>query len=444
MFFLWYVYLEDEKLKMTDESKSSRLSGFSNSIDIKKLERETQKLLYLGFVVAIAFHAALDSFITYKRTEVKVVKPIEVKLVVRPPRMTRPFVIPKKDLLKRILKRKIMMRLPSGKFKFKSLLSIQDLMKIMDTFEFDLNIGEEVIAEIIVEIDSIYDAGIEERFDFEQFIADIPDYREGITREPENVISLKEYLLSVDDFDTGQYKGLVIKDPVNKQDIKGFVYIPVDVWGAFLRPVGLTTVIGLMQGFKKYTGIDVKIDPHLFIDSPSVMKYPFIYISADKRFNLSERGKENLLKYFSSGGFVLLDPYSLPAYVSCRQMIIDACEGREHIYPLSDDHPVFHTFFDFDEMPVLFPTLENEGLMDATLPPDGVWLDNRLVAILPPSPYRPFGKTWSDYKSPDRFENPSFRLAVNIIVYALIREGSIAKKYINADALDDYKRSAIP
>ena len=70
--------------------------------------------------------------------------------------------------------------------------------------------------------------------------------------------------------------------------------------------------------------------------------------------------------------------------------------------------------------------------------------DNRLVAILPTSPYRPFGKTWSDYKSPDRFENPSFRLAVNIIVYALIREGSIAKKYINADALDNYKRSAIP
>ena len=85
---------------MTDESKSSRLSGFSNSIDIKKLERETQKLLYLGFVVALAFHAALDSFITYKRTEVRVVKPIEVKLVVRPPRMTRPLVINKKDFLK--------------------------------------------------------------------------------------------------------------------------------------------------------------------------------------------------------------------------------------------------------------------------------------------------------------------------------------------------------
>jgi len=431
---------------MIDESKSSRLSGFSNSIDIKKLERETQKLLYLGFVVAIAFHAALGSFITYRKTEVKVVKPIEVKLIVRPPRMTRPFVIPNKNLLKRMLKRKIMMRIPSGKFELKSPALLEKLIKIADSFEFDLNIGEEVIAEIIAEIDSIYDAGIEERFDFEEFIADIPDYREGITREPENVISLKEYLLSVDDFDTGQYKGLVIKDPVNKQNIKGFVYIPVDVWGAFLRPAGSTTVIGLMQGFTKYTGIDVKVDPHLLIDSPSLMKYPFIYISsaADKVFDLSERGKENLMKYFSSGGFVLFDPYLIPAYVSCRQMIIDACGGKEHIYPLSDDHPVFHTFFDFDTMPVLFPTLENEGLMDATLPPDGVWLDNRLVAIIPPSPYRPFGSTWSDYKSPDRFENPSFRLAVNIIVYALIREGSIAKKYINADASDDYRRSEIP
>ena len=431
-------------MKMTDESKSSRLSGFSKSIDIKKLERETQKLLYLGFVVAIAFHAALDSFITYKRTEVKVVKPIEVKLVVRPPRMTRPLVINKRDLLKRMLKRKIMMRLPSGKFKFKSLLSIQDLMKIMDNFEFDLNIGEEVIAEIIAGIDSIYDAGIEERFDFEKFIADIPDYREGITRESENVISLKEHLLSVDDLDTGQYKGLVIKDPQNKQNIKGFVYIPVDVWGSFLRPVGLTTVIGLMQGFKKYAGIRVTIDPHLFLDSPIISKYPFLYISADGLFDLSTRAKENLEKYFRSGGFILFDPYSVSAYVSMKKMIKDSIGDYASIYPIPDDHPILHTFFDFDEMPVLFPTLESEGLMDATLPPDGVWLDNRLVAILPPSPYRPFGKTWSDYKSPDRFENPSFRLAINIIVYALIREGSIAKKYINADTLDDYKRSAIP
>ena len=424
---------------MTDKSKSPRLSGFSDSIDIKKLERETQKLLYLGFVVAIVFNAALNSLITYKKTEVKVVKPIEVKLIVRPPRMTKPFVIHKRDLLKRALKRKMMMRRPSGKFTFKSQVPLEELLKIADSFELDLNIGEEVIAKILADIDSLYDMGIVERFDYERFVADIPDYMEGITREPENVISLKEQLLSPDDFDTGQYKGFVIKDPQDKQNIKGFVYIPVDVRGVSLRPAVSTT--GLMYGFKKYMGIEVKIDKHLFIDSLSLMKYPFIYISsaADTVFDLSLQEKENLLEYFSNGGFVLFDPYSIPAYVSCRQMIKDACGGREYIYPLSDDHPILHTFFDFDEMPVQFSTLNSEGLIDTTLSPNGVWLDNRLIAILPPSPYRPLSSGWSN----KNFENPGFRFTVNVIVYALIREESIAKKYIDADTLDNYRRSEI-
>ena len=416
---------------MKNHQKSQRFQGFTDSINIKRLERETNRLLYLGFVVSITFHAALFSFISYKKTEVKAVKPIQVELIIRPPRITKPFLISKKDILKRILRKEFMMRMPSGKIKFKSPPPVEDIIKIVDHVYYAID--AKTIAEVIAELDSSFYASIKERFEKEYFISEDFGFEDKIARKPENVISLKEELLTIDDLDLGKYKGLVVKNMTDKQKIKGFVYIPIDVWGSFLRPAD-KTVIGLMQGFKKYTGIRVTIDPHLFIDSPVISKYPFLYISAGELFDLSSRARENLEKYFKNGGFVLLDPYDVTAYVSMRKMIKDSLGNYARINTIPDDHPIYHCFFEFDEPPVLFPPLDEESY-EFMLPPDGVWLNDRLIAVIPPSPYRPFGRAWSDYESENRFENPRFRMAVNIVVYALIREGSIAKNYIDADSL---------
>ena len=319
---------------------------------------------------------------------------------------------------------------------YKSLPSPRELLKIADDFGvvIDAEMMAEMIAEVIAEIDSIYYIAIKDSLDDAYlFVEDTSDFRK-IAREPENMISLKEELLSIDDLDTGEYKGLVVQDLTDKRKIQGFVYMPVDVRGSFLRPAGATTVTGLMQGLKKYTGIRLTVDPYLFLDSPIMSKYPFLYISADGLFDLSTREKDNLEKYFKSGGIALLDPYSVSAYVSMKKMMGESLGDRARIYPIPDDHPIYRCFFEYDEAPVLFPPLDESSPEDI-LPPDGVWLNNRLVAANPPSPFRPFGTAWSDYKSESRFENHRFRMAVNIVVFALIREGSIAKKYINTDRL---------
>jgi hypothetical protein len=433
-------------MNTSETVESHRFKRYSDSIDIKKLERETTKILYLGFVVAFAFYGMLGSLVNYKKTEIRVVKPIEVRLIVRPPRMTKPFVIEKKVHQQKALRKEVVKRVPPGAFRYRELESLREMLKLLDSLEYDYNIGPEVIAGVIAEIDSLYYLEYKklfewEKFDFRAFVEDAPDYDEGITREMPNLIALKDMLMSGEDYDTGQYKGLVVKDPADKQNLKGYIYIPVDVWGSILRPVAST--YGLMQGFVKYTGINVKIDPHVFIDSPALLKYPFIYLSAglNSPFDISDREKENIKEYFSSGGLILFDPYSESSYFSMRKLISDACGGKELIAPIKDDHPLLHTFYDFEKMPVKFPALISEGAMDSTSSPDGVWLDDRLVAIIPPSPYSPFGKTWQNSESEDRYENPSFRLAVNIIVYSLIRDGSIAEQYINDDAKENPVRS---
>ena len=130
-----------------------------------------------------------------------------------------------------------------------------------------------------------------------------------------------------------------------------------------------------------------------------------------------------------------MDPYSVTSHYSMRKMISDACGGREIIAPIDNEHPILHTYYDFDEMPVTFTPLATEGMViEEMLPPDGVWLDDRLVAIIPPSPFDPFGRTWGSDQLENRYENPHFRFAVNVIVYALIRDGSIAEQYVNDDS----------
>jgi len=85
---------------------SSRFRGPSDAIDMEKLEKETQKLLFLGLLVAVSFHAAIGAYYMFKKTEVKVVKPPTMELVIRRPRMTKAFEFKKKRVAKRIYEKK--------------------------------------------------------------------------------------------------------------------------------------------------------------------------------------------------------------------------------------------------------------------------------------------------------------------------------------------------
>ena len=64
-----------------ETQKPPRIQFQTNAIDIKRLEHETNKVLALGVLVSILFHATLFMAITYKRTEVRVLKPIQVELM---------------------------------------------------------------------------------------------------------------------------------------------------------------------------------------------------------------------------------------------------------------------------------------------------------------------------------------------------------------------------
>ena len=112
----------------------SRFVGFSQAIDMEKLEKETQRLFYLGLLFSVSLWAAAASFFIYRKSEVKVVKPPTMELVIRRPRMTKAFEFKKQRVAQRVYqKREIQQRKPSAEIQTKS-INTNEMLGSVATF----------------------------------------------------------------------------------------------------------------------------------------------------------------------------------------------------------------------------------------------------------------------------------------------------------------------
>ncbi|MCE5252360.1 DUF4159 domain-containing protein [bacterium] len=407
---------------MAEKYQSSRFKGPSDAIDLERLEKETQKLFFLGLLVAISLHAAVGSYFMFKKTEVKVVRPATMELVIRRPRMTKAFEFKKKRVKTRTMERKkVVERKPTADIQTKSISTV-DLMGNVASFEYS--------NEMKTDLDS------------EVFIPEGIDIEMTSTREPEKQISMKEEMISLEDLDTGQYKAMVIQDPNNKQSIKGFVYIST-AWGAQLKPPDKLkrAVINLVEAVNRYTNINAKVDSHLYLDSRKIFDTPFVYVVSDKAYELTEIERKNFGSYLRKGGFAVVDN-GTPEYefgqaeASLRQMMKDSLGADAQFLPIPNEHPLYHCFFDFNDGPPQGSEIEmvqttttgaqgetarNSSMAKAVHYLEGIWLDERLVAIYSDKGY---AKKWKELSN----NEPQLKIGVNFVVFALTQAGGIAQQ----------------
>lgn len=384
---------------------SGRFRGPSDAIDMEKLEKETQKLLFLGLMVAVSFHAALGSYFIFKKTEVRVVKPPTMELVIRRPRMTKPFEFKKKRIKQREYKKKqIVTRKPTAEIKTKQ--AATTLMGTIASYDFgkmDIEAGVDLI--------------ITESIDIEM----------TATREPEKQISMKEEMISLDDLDTGQYKAMIIQDPSDKQSVKGFIYIAT-LWGSLFKPAYNRAIIHLEDAVNRYTNINAKVDKHLYIDSRRLFDTPFVYLILDGQSELTEIEARNFGKYLREGGFAVFDNGKPreefgDAEASLKQFFRDALGADAKFLPIPNNHPLYHCFFDFDDGPPQGSEVGTTGasMSKQVLYLEGITIDDRLVAIYSDKGY---GIKWNA----DVDNEPQLKMGVNMVVFALTQEGSIAQQ----------------
>jgi hypothetical protein len=400
---------------------SNRFDKPSDNIDMEKLEHETQKLLLLGLLVAAAFHAALGSYYIFKKTEVKVVKPPTMELVIRRPRMTKPFEFKKQRIQQREYKKKeIVTRKPTADIKTKNI----QMNTIGSVTSYDLTTN----------------MGINATSNF--FIPEGININVIATREPEKQISMKEEMISIDDLDTGQFKAMVIQDPNNKQSIKGFIYIAT-LWGAQFEPAYKRSVVNLSDAVNRYTSIKSKVDKHLFMDSRKLFDTPFVFICVDKLCELTEIEARNFGGYLRAGGFALLDNGTPSnefgaSEASLRKMLRDSLGNDAKFLPIPNNHAIYHCFFDFDgppqgaEIGTSLVGLESPDhnerqasgrvrLNERVIYLEGISISDRLVAIYSDKGY---SIRWAD----DYNNDPQLKMGVNMVVFALTQDGSIAQQ----------------
>jgi len=409
---------------MTDENRtSSRFAGKTQSINIRKLERETQKILYIGFVFSVCLHTSAAVLLTFNRSAEKVPRPITVNLIIRPPQPRKPFLISGKGERTKTFRRMVnRIRKPRPVPPLKH-LGAYDLTVPGDSLAFDTAFKD---------MSALFEESFEDTLETPP--VEIPPGRGSPL-----LSTIESEMISVEDLDYGKYKSVILRDLLVKRNISGFVYLPVTVWGAELRPLK-RPVIGLAEALKKYTKISPRLDRRTYLSSPEIFKFPFLYISTDTGFELTKREKKNFAEYLKHGGFAMLDngfpqEKHSDAEASLRQVLRDAetaLGSAAFIAVIPPSHPLFYSFFDFTSGPPLGAAHLPPGRfnqrripIDPEMHPDffleGLWFRSRLVAVYSDLGY---GLRWAESTE----NSPQQKFGVNIVVYALIHEGGINRR----------------
>lgn len=205
-------------------------------------------------------------------------------------------------------------------------------------------------------------------------------------------------------------------------------------WGERLRPPqGLSAaLVNLRDALTKYTRISSTVNQNLRLSSDDLFQTTFLVIASTESFELTPTELANVKTYLMNGGFILMDNVTSlqensQSIASMRKMIRDALGSQATVKPIPNNHEIYHIVFDFD-MP---PTGSEVGVsIDRSAPDtgpvtiltpqrnflDGVWIGNKLVAVISNKGYL---HNWNEYSN----NEPQLKFGVNMVIYALTSGG---------------------
>lgn len=184
----------------------------------------------------------------------------------------------------------------------------------------------------------------------------------------------------------------------------------------------------LIMGVKRLTNLNIADHERaVALNDPELFKYPFLYTSEPEQMVLTDQDAAILREYLARGGFWVVDDFwgSFEWEAMMRQLrkVLPTAEIKD----IPRDHPIFHSFYDVDKV-IQVPSLaylynggitwEQDGF---TAECKGVWDDSgRLVMVINHNTDLGDAYEWADEpKYPNYFSGFAYRIAINIIMYAL-------------------------
>jgi hypothetical protein len=193
----------------------------------------------------------------------------------------------------------------------------------------------------------------------------------------QEALSLKQELLNVQDLDIGRYQAIIIQDPENKKNIKGFFNMTVIDYDLANKNTDRfpTAVEELMRYMRDNTKINAKIEgTTLRLSDPAIMKAPFLYMTGwDAVVQLTDTEKKNLGDYLNNGGFLFAEdirqsdpttgltsrdpavdgtPFDRQFKALVKEPLVLGSEGNKW-QKIPKKHPLFYSFYDFEDGPPL-------------------------------------------------------------------------------------------
>ena len=304
------------------------------------------------------------------------------------------------------------------------------------------------------------------------------------TRQGADEIDLSLELTDVEALDTGRHRAMVVVDPKDRRQLKGFLYLSSvhsealeraeasagsERSGGWSRSIAEQRILqGLADKMSVRTGVRTQVLDGIALDDPQLMQVPFLLLTVGGEVSFTQAEAKNLGRYLTSGGFLYTDIVSQPislagghqhdlpalrAFIRQAFQQIDYAEHKDWSFVrLPPEHPLYHCFYDVDSLPrgfwdIMFWYWNTEERFE--LSPnylEGIEVDGHIVGVYSQKCY---AELWAGeaerIRESDRASNligsfvtgadelPVYDLGVNIVVYALTREGSLAQQLVDAD-----------
>ena len=256
----------------------------------------------------------------------------------------------------------------------------------------------------------------------------------------QEAMSLRQELLNVTDLDFGRYQAILIQDPENKRNIKGFFNMTVIDYDLADKNSDRfpTAAEELMRYIRDHTNVNARImGTTLRLSDPSILKQPFVYMTGNKAvFQFSDTEKENLGEYLRSGGFMFADeiryannegdltgrgagqegtPFDRQFKDLLKDPSVLGSDGTRW-QKVSKTHPLYFSFFDFEDGPPLGGATGG-NVFDLEM----LELRGRVAVVFSDLNLSWY---WGDPNADARERGLQF--GVNLVVFALTQPGGIA------------------
>ena len=255
----------------------------------------------------------------------------------------------------------------------------------------------------------------------------------------QEALSLKHELLNVGDLDIGRYQAVLIQDPDNKRNIRGFFNMTVIDYDIAdkNRDRFPTAVEELMRYMRDHTNINARIEgTTLEFSDTRIMDAPMIYMTGnDAVLQISDTEKTNLGEYLKNGGFLYAEeirqsdadgldnkeagvsgtPFDRQFKALMKDPLVLGSDGSKW-QKMPKSHQLYYSFWDFPDGPPMGGA-PGGNVFDLEM----LELRGRVAVVFSDLNVSWY---WGDPLADARERGLQF--GVNLIVYALTQPGGIA------------------